>query len=303
MLGPLIFPSAKKRLGACVFFFLLFVSNASAQFSEGSTVDYHLSNGNGTTFTWNGSIVQASVPPDLTYLGCAGAPCSAVGNEVYWNVGDLAPGASFAVTYSAVITSCNSNLQSAFSQTNVSSPATIVTYGPASFSVICLTDTPTDTPTITDTPTETATPTITPTATATGTPTDTFTPTDSPTITDTPTATPTPTVTNTATVTNTPTITPTPTATLAPFQVWPNPFNPVYAVNGVLKAYQVPPGSTMTLYTVSGEPVNTVGETNGLILWDGRNKNGHIVSSGIYYYVIQNSGKLLYRGKLLIEGT
>jgi len=46
-----------------------------------------------------------------------------------------------------------------------------------------------------------------------------------------------------------------------------------------------------------------VGETNGLILWDGRNKNGHIVSSGIYYYVIQNSGKLLYRGKLLIEGT
>jgi eukaryotic-like serine/threonine-protein kinase len=74
------------------------------------------------------------------------------------------------------------------------------------------------------TPTATNTPTVTPTATPTNTPTATFTPSNTPTATDTPTNTPTPTITNTPTptITNTPTPTvtntPTPTADDGPFQ-------------------------------------------------------------------------------------
>jgi hypothetical protein len=125
-----------------------------------------------------------------------------------------------------------------------------------------------------------------------------------PTATNTPTNTPTPSPTNTPTftpvITNTPTNTPTPTATPVGLHVWPIPFDPKYAVGGWLRAYQVPPGSTMSFYTVSGELVRTLSETNGIILWDGRNNNGVEVSTGTYYYVIQSGTTVLLTGKILV---
>ena len=104
----------------------------------------------------------------------------------------------------------------------------------------------------------TTTPTFTPTKTVTSTPTitATTTPTNSPTITSTPT------ITMTPTLTYTPVPTATATATPIGLHVWPNPFDPGYAVPvpgsngiGVFKAYQVPAGATMSIYTVSGELV------------------------------------------------
>lgn len=157
--------------------------------------------------------------------------------------------------------------------------------------------TPTDTPTTTPTGTPTSTSTLTPT------PTITYTPTYTPTQTPSPTATKTPTITPSGTPTSTPTplITPTPTATPPGLHVWPDPFNPNWAVGGQLKVYQVPSGATMNIYTLSGElvigPLNP--DSNGYITWDGRNKNKVWVSNGIYYYVIKNSGKILLSGKIL----
>ena len=103
-------------------------------------------------------------------------------------------------------------------------------------------------------------------------------------------------------------LTPTPTSTISPtftptpvgLHVWPNPFDPKYAVGGVLKAYQCPPGSVMTFYTVSGELVRSSGEVGGMIPWDGRNNAGAMVSTGTYYYVIKNNDVVLLTGKVLV---
>lgn len=141
-------------------------------------------------------------------------------------------------------------------------------------------------------PTITLTPTNTLTKTPTATPTNTNTPTVTPTI--------------TSTFTSTPSLTPTPG-----LHVWPNPYNPNYAVPGnnsngigVLKAYFVPTGTTMSYYSLSGEMVTTLGEDNlgvpNEIDWDGRNKNGVPVSTGTYYYVIRYNGSTLLAGKVLV---
>ncbi|HVZ80520.1 MAG TPA: hypothetical protein VHE12_06900 [bacterium] len=112
----------------------------------------------------------------------------------------------------------------------------------------------------------------------------------------------TPTVTPTPTITPTPMATPTFTPTPIGLNVWPIPYNPKYAYNGQLKAYQVPPGATMGIYTLSGEQVLPPMSPDGLgwIKWDGKNQNGVPVSAGIYYYVITKGSTVLLKGKLLI---
>jgi len=154
----------------------------------------------------------------------------------------------------------------------------------------------TPTPTFTPTPTPSYTPTPSPSAT----------PTNTPLITSTPTNSPTPTATLTPTITPTPQPTATFTPTPVGLNVWPNPFNYKYAwqLNGkpVIRAYQVPTGSTMSYYTLSGEVVvSNLAETSpGYIDWDATNSKGQMVSSGIYYYVIQNGSTILLKGKILI---
>ncbi len=133
------------------------------------------------------------------------------------------------------------------------------------------------------------------------------TPTATPTLTPTSTITATPTLTITPTITNTSSLTPTSIPTPVGLHVWPNPFNPQYAWpgNGVgyLRAYMVPPGTKMKIYSISGELVITLGEDPaypGYIDWDAKNNKGVPVSAGIYYYVIQNNNSTLLSGKVLI---
>jgi hypothetical protein len=167
------------------------------------------------------------------------------------------------------------------------------------------TDTPCGYPGNTCTPTPTDTPCGYPgiTCTFTNTPTGTATPTKTPTIT--PTMTPTNTPTLTPTFTSTTTSTPTDTPTCVP-QVWPDPFNPKYAKNNVLKIGCLTPGSVVTIYTLSGEKVWTTSQSAFLYnspftaVWDGKNQNGSPVSAGIYFYVIAEGGKVLQRGKFLV---
>ncbi len=88
--------------------------------------------------------------------------------------------------------------------------------------------------------------------------------------------------------------------------VWPNPFNPNFAVpngngEGVLKASVVPSGSTMSYYSISGELVIALSETSpGEIDWNGKNSKGCKASTGTYYYVIQNGNTTLLTGKILL---
>jgi hypothetical protein len=150
-------------------------------------------------------------------------------------------------------------------------------------------------------PTYTPTPSSTPTMTQTPTVTDTPTPTPSFTTTFTPTNTPTPTATSTATTT--PTFTP----TCVP-EVWPDPFNPKYAKDNVLKIGCVTPGSKVSIYTLSGEKIWETSQSAFLYggpftaVWDGRKQNGVPVSPGVYYYVIQDGIHVLQRGKFLVTG-
>ncbi|HVZ80220.1 MAG TPA: hypothetical protein VHE12_05375 [bacterium] len=176
-------------------------------------------------------------------------------------------------------------------------------------------------PTCTPTNTFTPTPTFTPTWTRTPTPTFTFqfsaTDTPTPTITDTPTktATMTPTYTPTLTPTMTPTYTPTTTATFTPTStptcvplVWPDPFNPRYAVDGVMKIGCLEPGSRAEIYTVAGEKVVTISDSafqyGGpfTAVWNGKNEKGVPVSAGIYFYMIRNGDRVSYKGKFLVIG-
>ncbi|HUO59005.1 MAG TPA: SBBP repeat-containing protein [bacterium] len=158
------------------------------------------------------------------------------------------------------------------------------------------------TPTATNT--ATFSPTNTPTWTPTPSPTSTSTNTATPTVTGTPTWTPTSTPSLTATSTPTDTSTPTPTATYTPVcepHVWPDPFNPRYAVNGMLKFDCLPSGANVSIYTVSGETVANIYESGGWALWDGKNRVGSPVSAGFYYYVIQVGERVFGKGKILVN--
>jgi uncharacterized repeat protein (TIGR01451 family) len=74
--------------------------------------------------------------------------------------------------------------------------------------------------------------------------------------------------------------------------VFPNPFNKSTAVNGELKFANVPPGSTIQIYTLSGERVISMEVKYVRAAWDGKNSAGREVSSGIYFYVIKNMHSL-----------
>jgi hypothetical protein len=96
------------------------------------------------------------------------------------------------------------------------------------------------------------------------------------------------------------TFTPTSNWNTCPIEVWPDPFNPAQAINGVLKVSCLPPGATVDFYTVSGESVKRVAEANGMALWDGMNRYGSPASSGIYFYVVLSNGNVLLEGKILL---
>lgn len=297
-------PRILKILGLCLGGFLASLSPAQAQtFNIGDPVYYTVTFTNSSDPVWSGVTVSTVIPSDFSFVTCGATPCSDNSGTIVWNVGSVSQNQSVTLYYQAVVTSCANTSGTEYATIASTAPATMSNTNVIGYSVNCLTDTPTSSPTITNTPTITPSPTITGTPTETFTPTPSGTPTDSPTVTDTPTITDTPTPTASPTVTDTPTVTPTPTATLVPFHLWPNPFNPVFAVGGVLKAYEVPAGSTLTIYTLAGEPVSTSDEMNGLIEWDGRNRQGRPVAPGVYYYVILNKGQIFHRGKLLVVGS
>ena len=170
--------------------------------------------------------------------------------------------------------------------------------------------TPAPTLTFTSTPTSssTSTPTITPSMTPTNTPTVTATFTIYLTSTNTATATPTNTCTITPTISPTPTFTPT-----CVTYVWPDPYSPKTAVGNSLRVSCMNAQTTVNIYTISGELVQTLDPSTacqvpdmwGMVYcWNGRNKKGFFVSSGIYIYVVDQNNQDIQRGKfLMINGS
>jgi hypothetical protein len=86
--------------------------------------------------------------------------------------------------------------------------------------------------------------------------------------------------------------------------VYPNPFNPGTAVRGTLKVIGMPDGSTLNIYTVSGERIKKQESGNGYngwTEWDGRNEWGETAATGTYFYVIRLGDRTLAEGSLVIE--
>lgn len=103
--------------------------------------------------------------------------------------------------------------------------------------------------------------------------------------------------------TATPTLSPTPTPSPTPVcevHVWPDPFSPLYALQGKLKLDCLQPGDQVSFFTVTGELVKGEEAGGNMVLWDGRNQQGVPVVPGVYYYAVQRGGGLVTRGKILL---
>jgi len=66
----------------------------------------------------------------------------------------------------------------------------------------------------------------------------------------------------------------------------------------------MPYGSTLYIFTISGERVKSLSAGNGFdgfTEWDGKNDWGKMAASGIYYYVIRQGDQTLATGSLIIR--
>jgi hypothetical protein len=113
-----------------------------------------------------------------------------------------------------------------------------------------------------------------------------------------PTPTFTPTITMTPSPTPTFTVTPTP---YPPIHLWPNPFNPQTAVRGTLKCENMREGSSLVLYTVSGEKIAEIPELSGYAEWNPKSKGGKDVVPGIYYYVVRRDTEIYAKGVWIVR--
>jgi len=84
-------------------------------------------------------------------------------------------------------------------------------------------------------------------------------------------------------------------------KVYPSPYNPAKAVRGTMKFSELPPGSTVTILTLSGVKVRHLdGVVANRLEWDGRNEDGTLVGPGMYFYSIEIPGG--EEGKRVVKG-
>ena len=98
-----------------------------------------------------------------------------------------------------------------------------------------------------------------------------------------------------------PSVTPTP---LSGIVVYPNPFNPDRAPQGMLKIAGIPACSSFYIYTLAGELVKqqTAGNgSNGTAQFDIRTVGGQGVANGAYLYVVRLGSKTLAKGLLVVR--
>lgn len=89
--------------------------------------------------------------------------------------------------------------------------------------------------------------------------------------------------------------------TVGEIVVYPNPFNPATAVNGVCKFANLPKNTRIAIYTVSGEFVQSFRNQTAYVYWDGTNVSDKPASAGIYYYIISwNDDKDKLVGKIFL---
>jgi hypothetical protein len=74
---------------------------------------------------------------------------------------------------------------------------------------------------------------------------------------------------------------------------YPSPFKPATAFAGKFKVINLPQDAEMSVYTIAGEKVKTLEETDmqfpntGYVEWDGKNESGETVAKGVYLYLLK----------------
>ena len=95
--------------------------------------------------------------------------------------------------------------------------------------------------------------------------------------------------------------------------VYPNPFNPwkgqvVYFGHPTDPRKKLTDRATIRIYNVAGQLIMRIeepdgdGVADGVAIWDGKDKNGNMVGSGVYIYCITNPYGERYMGRLAIMG-
>ncbi|MEF3280198.1 MAG: T9SS type A sorting domain-containing protein [Elusimicrobiota bacterium] len=92
-----------------------------------------------------------------------------------------------------------------------------------------------------------------------------------------------------------------PEVTVEKAYAFPNPCNLRYGCNGVAFT-KLTLICEIRIFTISGEHVATINKNsnNESISWDLKDKNGKIVSSGLYIFYIKDNGGNTRKGKLVI---
>jgi hypothetical protein len=83
-------------------------------------------------------------------------------------------------------------------------------------------------------------------------------------------------------------------------QVYPNPWRSDKHSGQSVTFANLPSGSTVKIFTVSGHLARDLGTVNGSVAWDLTNDSGDKVASGIYIYLITDSQGDKARGKVAI---
>jgi len=81
---------------------------------------------------------------------------------------------------------------------------------------------------------------------------------------------------------------------------YPNPFNPSTTISYNLSSEEMADAS-ISIYNTKGQLVRTYNHlnTNGSIVWDGKDYNNNIVNSGVYFYKL-NSSKISKIKKMIL---
>lgn len=81
-------------------------------------------------------------------------------------------------------------------------------------------------------------------------------------------------------------------------KIYPNPFTPS-SISGVMHFDNLPPYSTVRIYTFLGELVQDFSaDVNGMAYWDGNNSNGRKAASGVYIAMLRTQDK---RSKKIVK--
>ena len=97
-------------------------------------------------------------------------------------------------------------------------------------------------------------------------------------------------------------------ADLSNVVIYPNPIDFGTAVNNSIKFSNLTLDPTIYIYTLSGEPINTIEPRtadndgiSGTAVWNGNNTTGSVIVRGLYFYLVKDAAGGKKTGKFVVK--